>query len=103
MEQILRDLLPEMQKLQSFEITFDNPVFTILILSTFLILAKLWGVKKSFSYCLAVSVILYFASKAAMNTNIPLNSSGFSVADLIKLFTFFLIALISIYYAMIKN
>ena len=94
---------PDIQEMQNFRFYFSNPVFGILILAVFLILSKFWGLKKSFSYCLVVSSILYLTTKATIHTSLPIQNSTISYADIIKFIAILTIALISIYYFLIRE
>lgn len=94
---------PDIQEMQNFHFYFSNPVFGLFILIVFLILAKFWGLKKSFSYCLVVSSILYLTTKITAHANLPIEGSAISYADIIKFIAIFMIALISVYYFLIKD
>jgi hypothetical protein len=94
---------PDIIDMQNFRFYFTNPVFGIIILVTFLILSRSWGFKKSFSYCLVVSTILYLTTKIASYTSIPIEGSQILYADIIKFIALFIITLISIYYFLIRT
>jgi hypothetical protein len=99
----LESIQPDIQELQNFHFYFSNPIFGLLILTAFLILAKSWGLKKAFSYCLVVSSILYLTTKIIIHTSLPIEGSMVTYADIIKLIAIFMITLISIYYFLIRN
>ena len=99
----LGSIKPDIQEIQNFRFYFSNPVFGLLILAVFLILAKFWGLKKSFSYCLIVSSILYFTTRITARTNLPIEGSAVTYGDIIKFVAIFIITLISIYYFLIKD
>ncbi|MFA5155923.1 MAG: hypothetical protein WC532_00840 [Candidatus Omnitrophota bacterium] len=44
--------------LQSFQFSFANPVFWVFIGALFLLLLKIWDIKKSFSFSAVVAAIL---------------------------------------------
>jgi len=99
----IEKIKPEIIDMQNFRFYFTNPVFGIIILVTFLILNRSWGLKKSFSYCLVVSAILYLTTKIASYTNIPIEGSQILYADIFKFISLFIITLISIYYFLIRT
>jgi hypothetical protein len=99
----LKTIQPDIEELQNFRFYFSNPVFGILILATFLILAKSWGFRKSFSYCFVVSSILYLTTKATLRLNLPIENSQVFYSDIIKFLGVFTITLITIYYFLIRN
>jgi len=94
---------PDIQAMQNFRFYFSNPIFAILILMIFLILTKLWGIKKSFSYCLILSSILYFTTRITAYTSLSINGSGVTYADIIKFIAIVFIALTSVYYFLMKS
>lgn len=91
-------------QLQNFQFSFDNPVFGILILLAFLILSRIWGLKKAFSYCLLVSVLLYLTSRVITYFNIEITEGlGVTYADTGKGLAVFIIIIVTIYYAVIRS
>lgn len=94
---------PDIQEMQNFRFYFSNPVFGFLILTVFLILAKFWGLKKSFSYCLVVSSTLYLTTKVTAHVNLPIEGSSITYADIIKFIAILIITLVSIYYFLIRE
>lgn len=99
----LKLIQPDVQEMQNFHFYFSNPIFGILILTTFLILARSWGLKKAFSYCLVVSSILYLTTKIIIHSSLPIEGSGVTYADIIKIIAIFILTLITIYYFFIEN
>lgn len=99
----LESIQPDIQELRNFHFYFSNPIFGLLIILTFLILAKAWGFKKSFSYCLIVTSILYLTTRIIYSLTLPIESSQITYADIIKLIAILSISLISIYYFLIRN
>ncbi len=94
---------PDIQEMQNFRFYFSNPIFGLLILTTFLILSRSWGLKKSFSYCFVISSILYLTTKITIHLNLPIEGSAVTYADIVKFISIFIITLISIYYFFIRN
>ena len=99
----IEKIKPDIYDLQNFRFYFNNPIFHLLILTAFLMLSKSWGLKKSFSYCLVVSSILYLTTRIVSNTSMPIEGSMIAYADIIKFIAIFIITLISIYYFLIKT
>ncbi len=94
---------PDIQDIQNLRFYFSNPVYGLLILTSFVVLYRLWGIKKSFSYCLVVSSLLYLMTKITSQANLYIDGSGISYADIIKFIFIFSLTLISIYYFLMKN
>ena len=99
----IKKIQPDIQELQDFRFYFSNPVFGLLIFGYFLILSQRWGIKKSFSYCLLISSILYLTTKIICYTDLPINGSGLAYSDIIKFLSIIIIALISVYYFIMKD
>jgi hypothetical protein len=99
----LGTIQPDIQELQNFHFYFSNPIFGLLILAAFLILARSWGLKKAFSYCLVISSILYLTTKIIIHSSLPIEGSAVTYADIIKIVAIFILTLITIYYFFIEN
>jgi len=91
------------RELQNFRFLFSNPVFDLIILLTFFILSRSWGLKKAFSYCLIVSVTLNLASRTMIYLNNLLGHPLGSYQMLIKIGAIFFITLATIYYTFVRN
>jgi len=98
-----KQIEPDIQDIQNLRFYFSNPVFGLLIIVSFFMLYRIWGAKKSFSYCLLVSSILYLTTKITNQISLYIDGSGISYADIIKFISIFIITLISIYYFFMKN
>jgi hypothetical protein len=103
LNRLTKIILRKTQELQEFKFQLDNPIFWLIMLFTLLILSRKWGTKKAFSYCMVVGTVLYLSSIAVTRMNISIQQSNFTYSTLLKIFTFFLLTLITLYYLFIKN
>lgn len=97
-------LKPDFESIKSFQFSYFNPLFWVFLLILFLILLRIWEIKKSFSYCILLSVILLTTTKVE-NYLIDIWAKSGEIFDPvpIRILTFFIIVIISIYYATIKE
>jgi hypothetical protein len=98
-----KSIQPYMLELKAFHFSYLNPVFIALILVSLLALSRFWGIKKSFTYCLAVSLILILTTALSSHVNIPLGESVLTSTDLINGAAIVIIAIVTLFYIFIKN
>lgn len=94
---------PHIRQLQTLHFSFGNPVFDFSILLAFLTITKFWGLKKSFSYCLIVSTILVISSRFDTQLQVGIEGATTTYADILHCVVIFIVAIITIYYCMIKE
>jgi hypothetical protein len=92
-----------LEELQRFNFSFANPLFGLLILIALLFLAKVWGLKKAFSYCLTLSLLLCLSTIVGNSINFPINGFAVTYADFLTFITFVIIGFITVYYCLIKT
>ena len=100
---LFKSTQPYIEELQNFHFYFSNPVFDLLILIVFLLLFKTWGLKKTFSYCLIISSILYLTTRIMSHIDMPIDSGEITYGAIIKILAIFAICIISIYYFFLKE
>jgi len=91
-----------LNELRNFHFLLSNPLLWIIFFVSFLILSSQWGAKKSFSFCLIITVVLVVTT--AIESYVP-NTPGVSELfdfTIVKLISIFIIMLISIYYVFVK-
>lgn len=103
LEIINKSIQPYISELKAFHFSYLNPVFIALILFLFLVLSRFWGLKKSFTYCLVVSFILFLATALSSRGNIPLGEAVFSSTDLINGAAILIITIVTFLYTFLKN
>ncbi len=97
-------LKPYLESLKSFQFSYFNPLFWVFIFILFLILLRIWEIKKSFSYCVLLSLILLATTELETWLAGIWTKSGETFDPLlIRILTFLVIVIISIYYATIKE
>ena len=96
--------LYHLDSLKNFQFTPLNPVFWLFLLLLFLILLRFWLVKKSFSFCLIVAIVLLATTKLE---DFLVNKLAKSVEifdpKIIRLFPIVVISFVFLYYAFIKR
>ena len=100
---INKSIQPYLSELKAFHFSYLNPVFIALILISFLVLSRFWGPKKSFTYCLIVSLVLFFATELSKRANLPLGESVFTSIDLVNGAAILIIAAVTLFYTFIKG
>ena len=100
---INKSIQPYLSELKAFHFSYLNPVFIALILISILILSRFWGIRKSFTYCLTVSLILILTTALSSHVNIPLGESVLTSTDLINGAAIVIIAIVTLFYIFIKN
>ena len=103
MTNFLKSLKPHIEELNNFYFYFTNPLFDLIILLAFLFLSRSWGYKKSFSYCLLISSLLYLTTIVNTHLGGAFAESNFIPADILRTIILLLIFVISIYYLFVKN
>ncbi len=101
--EFIKKIGPDIKNLQNFRFYFSNPILWLIILTALLILSRTWGLRKAFSYCLTVSIILFSTTRIIVHLNLPIDGAGITYADIIKFLAVTLIVLISVYYFLMKN
>ena len=81
--------------LKHFHFHYKNPLFWVFLFALFLILARPWQAKKSFSFCSVIAVVLLATTKI----------EGFISMDpvFVRLVSFFVIAIVLLYYVALKR
>ncbi len=97
-------LKPYFESLKSFQFSYFNPLFWVFLFLLFLILLRVWEIKKSFSYCVILSLVL-LATTELESYLIDIWSKSGEIFDPspIRILAFFIIVIISIYYTTIKE
>lgn len=91
-------------ELAKFNFSVSNPVFWLFFCVLFLLLLKLWDIRKAFSFCVVVALILFVATKAQAHASRFFSQAGESFDGvLIKIATMVLIAIVILYYSCIKS
>ena len=97
-------LIPYLDSLKNFNFSFLNPLFWVFILALFLILLRFWQTKKSFSFCLTITIILLATTKLEelLADKLTTPTETFDPL-LIRILSCFIILAIGLYYAVIKE
>ena len=96
--------VPYLDSLKNFHFTFLNPLFWAFLLVLLLILLRFWEIKKSFSFCLIIAVILLGTTKLEDFVVDTLAISGESLVPfLIRVLSLFAVAIVFLYCAVIKD
>ena len=95
-------LLPQLEALKNFNFSFRNPLFWVFLFLLFLVLTRFWDVRKSFSFCLIVGILLLLSTELGWYIGVLFGNAPFALF-LVKLFSLFVIAIIFLYYALIKD
>ena len=97
-------LLSYLNSLKQFHFDFLNPLFWIFLFVLFLILARLWYTKKSFSFCLIIAIILLATTKLEnLIKNFFFKSGESFDTTIIRALSALFILLISMYYFIIRE
>lgn len=95
---------PYLESLMNFQFSVSNPLFWILLLVLFLILLRFWDIRKSFSFCCIVAVLLLATTKAeVLIAGFVIKSSGTFDPFLIRTIPIIVLSFILIYYIFIKE
>ena len=97
-------LARNLQSLKNFDFSFRNPLFWLLILVMFLILLKFWQGKKAVSFSLIIASILLLATQLETLFKGHLTAvAGDMGPFVVRLLSLFLIFVILLYYALIRE
>ncbi|MBU3958555.1 MAG: hypothetical protein KKH29_00450 [Candidatus Omnitrophica bacterium] len=96
--------LPYLNELKKFQFAFMNPLFWVVWLALFLVLSRLWNVRKSFSFCLIIAIILLATTRLeALIAAAVIREQGTFEPLLFRILPLTAIVFISIYYFFIRN
>ena len=94
---------PYLESLQHFQFSVFNPLFWVSMLALFLILWRLWDIKKSFSFSWVVAIILLATSYAeGFIAGLIIKHGGTFEPFLFRIIPVFLIGFMLIYYIFMK-
>lgn len=93
--------LPYLQELKDLHFSFLNPLFWAGLLALCLILLRYWEAKKSFSFCVTIGIILLATTK--VEAYLVAVFTDTTVAFLTRIISVFIISLIFLYYAFMKE
>ena len=102
--EISNAIKPHLESLRNFRFSISNPLFWVALFALFLILLKLWDIKKSFSFCCIVAALLLATSKAeSLIADLVIKSGGAFDPFLIRVISMVILSFILIYYIFIKG
>jgi len=101
---LTKKFLEYFYELVNFNFSVTNPVFWLLFLVSLLILLKSWKIKKAFSFCFVVALILVAATKIQnyMVEFFKRNKEQFDPL-LIRIACVIIILVVSLYYFFIRG
>ena len=98
-----KSVQPYIKELNGFHFSYLNPVFIALVLILFLVLSRFWGPKKSFTYCLIVSLVLFLATELNKQGSSTVGESVLTSVDLVNGAAILIIAVVTLFYIFIKG
>jgi hypothetical protein len=103
-EVIIDSLKPYYKPLRNCQFSYDNPLFWAGALLLFIVVSRFWELKKSFSYCAILAVILLATSRTEVFVANLFSSPGATVdTTIIKFISAFFIAMLTIFYFFVKQ
>ncbi|MFA5337485.1 MAG: hypothetical protein WC330_04045 [Candidatus Omnitrophota bacterium] len=100
----LKSFLTYFYELVRFDFSVTNPVFWLFFLVLLLILLRSWKVKKAFSFCFVIAVILLVASRIEKHVMVFFRKSAGSFDPiLIRISCVIFILVVSLYYFFMKG
>ncbi|RKY31415.1 MAG: hypothetical protein DRP74_04945 [Candidatus Omnitrophota bacterium] len=94
--------LPHFKELTEYHFSVTNPLFWILCLLLMLLLARIWGLKKSFGFCLILSLVL-LTTTIIENFMLDILSQSPILSALPKVISLIVLSMISIYYLFVRK
>jgi hypothetical protein len=103
-EAVVKSLEPYYNSLKNYEFSYLNPLFWAGLLLLFIVVSRFWELKKSFSYCLWIGIILLVTSKLEVVFANLFSLPGASAdTTLIKFVSAFVVAMLSIFYIFVRQ
>lgn len=97
-------LSPYLTQLKNVEFTYSNPLFWAFLFLLFLLLIRLWPLKKSFSFSCVLAVILLATTQAEKVAARAFSKPGEPFdPTVVRVLAIILVAFIFVYYAFIKE
>lgn len=96
-------IAPYFKELKNYHFSLFNPLFWVFLLILFLILSGRWGRRKSTSFCFLVGAVLLVTTAIANRMANILSKSKIFDFDVLRMISLSVIALIAIYYLLIKD
>ncbi|HEC68955.1 MAG TPA: hypothetical protein ENI31_01515 [Candidatus Omnitrophica bacterium] len=94
---------PYWQELRNFNFSIFNPLFWLGLFILFLILLRFWRIRKSFSFCLTLALILLGTTKLEnILLSLGVDRQGFGL-PLLRTGAFFIIGIIFVYYLLVRG
>ena len=96
--------LSYLQALTSFQFSALNPVLWVFVLIAFFILLRHWKIKKAFSFCVTVTIVLLITTKVEKEL-LKLLTQGGEVFDpvIVRVFSLFVLAAVVLYFVFIRG
>ena len=95
--------LPHLKELSNYRFSLSNPIFWLFMLLLLFIVSRRWGMRKSFSFCLAITLVLLTTTHIEKRFAGILSQSQLFDAGVVKLISLFIISIIAIYYLFVKD
>ncbi len=103
-ESIVSLVRPLWDDLAGYQFLVTNPLFWIMLVVFFLILLRFWDIKKSFSFCLVLALVLLATTKIEHMVESAITSSGGTFEPLaVRILSLVLVSLVVLYYVFIKT
>ena len=93
-----------LQKISQYQFTINNPVFWAILIVLALILTRFWDIKKSFSFSIAIGIVLLATTKIE-HIVVAASTSANEFFDpiVIRILSVIAITLVVLYYIFIKT
>ncbi|MBU0759253.1 MAG: hypothetical protein KKC66_04575 [Candidatus Omnitrophica bacterium] len=103
--QVIKEILmPYLEALKDLKFTYDNPLFWAGLIILFIVLSRAWTRGSAFSFSFLIALILLGTTKLeALVADIMIKNGSTFDPLLIRIFSGFLIAIILVYYAFMKE
>jgi len=94
---------PYWQDLENFNFSIFNPLFWSGLFVLFLVLLRFWRIRKSFSFCLILALILLGTTKLeSILLSLGVDRQGFGL-PLLRAGAFLIIGVVFVYYLLVKG
>ena len=98
-----KDFFNYLNSLKNLNFSAFNPVFWLFLLALLLILLKFWNIRKSFSFCVVIAIILLADTKveSLVIDFFNRNAEAFDPV-IVRIISAFLILLVILYYTFVR-
>lgn len=96
-------VIPYVNELRDFQFRVGNPLFWVFFLIAMILLTGFWRIKKAFSFCAIIALILLATTAIERSMGITFSVSELFDAMVLRWISLFIMLFVSLYFFFVRN